>query len=185
MSLFRDALGAGVFFTTFETVKSQAFYEFVSIYYGSWTQLSAQQQQSITTQNALYGPAEIRPHFMVEPSFLLLAGVAATVSQALVQHPHSKIQELHYGRLAWIDAHDYHKPGERKTKALRLYAEAYRKTFKQCLVMARRSGGLRRYLYNGFLITTDTSGDCPVGERCKLVALPTSKETTFDLSRAS
>lgn len=154
LSLFRDALGAGVFFTTFETVKSQAFYEFVSISYGSWTKLSPYQQQSIKTQHATYGPAEIRPHYMVEPTFLLLAGVAATVSQALVQHPLSKIQELHYGRLTWIDAHDYHRPGERKTKALRLYAAAYRKTLKQCLIMARRNGGLRRYLYNGFLMTT-------------------------------
>ena len=35
---------------------------------------------------------------------------------------------------------------------------------------------------NGFVIETDTSGTSPVGERCKLVSLPMSKETTFDLS---
>lgn len=35
---------------------------------------------------------------------------------------------------------------------------------------------------NGFLIDTDTSGESPVGTRCKLLALPMSKETTFDLS---
>lgn len=35
---------------------------------------------------------------------------------------------------------------------------------------------------NGFVIETDTSGTSAVGERCKLVCLPMSKETTFDLS---
>lgn len=33
---------------------------------------------------------------------------------------------------------------------------------------------------NGFIVETDTSGDSPVGERCKLLTLPLSKEVTFD-----
>ena len=33
---------------------------------------------------------------------------------------------------------------------------------------------------NGFNIAVDTSGAAPVGERCKLLTLPTSKETVFD-----
>ncbi|GAB7354624.1 hypothetical protein MBLNU459_g5060t1 [Dothideomycetes sp. NU459] len=35
---------------------------------------------------------------------------------------------------------------------------------------------------NGFEIETDTSGTAPVGQRCRLVSLPMSKEKTFDLS---
>lgn len=37
-------------------------------------------------------------------------------------------------------------------------------------------------LKNGFLVTIDTSGDMPVGQRCKLISLPMSHEVTFDLS---
>lgn len=33
---------------------------------------------------------------------------------------------------------------------------------------------------NGFTIHVDQSGDSPVGERCKLLTLPTSRETIFD-----
>ena len=33
---------------------------------------------------------------------------------------------------------------------------------------------------NGFLVDIDTSGDSPVGQRCKLVSLPMSREVTFD-----
>lgn len=35
---------------------------------------------------------------------------------------------------------------------------------------------------NGFQLTTDTSGDAPVGNRCRLLGLPVSKETTFTVS---
>ena len=34
-------------------------------------------------------------------------------------------------------------------------------------------------LKNGFLVSIDTSGDLPVGQRCKLLTLPMSKEITF------
>ena len=35
---------------------------------------------------------------------------------------------------------------------------------------------------NGFLVDMDTTGDLPVGQRCKLVSLPMSREVTFDTS---
>ncbi|KXH56517.1 DNA mismatch repair protein MutL [Colletotrichum salicis] len=35
---------------------------------------------------------------------------------------------------------------------------------------------------NGFKVSVDSSGDQPVGARCKLLALPLSRETTFTLS---
>ncbi|EKG14284.1 DNA mismatch repair protein [Macrophomina phaseolina MS6] len=35
---------------------------------------------------------------------------------------------------------------------------------------------------NGFQLTTDTSGEAPVGNRCSLLGLPVSKETTFTVS---
>lgn len=34
---------------------------------------------------------------------------------------------------------------------------------------------------NGFIVQTDVSGDSPVGQRCKLLTLPLSKEVTFDI----
>ena len=35
-------------------------------------------------------------------------------------------------------------------------------------------------LKNGFLVSVDQSGDYPVGQRCKLLSLPMSREVTFD-----
>lgn len=34
---------------------------------------------------------------------------------------------------------------------------------------------------NGFIVNFDTTGEIPVGERCKLVSLPVSRETTFSI----
>ncbi|KAF2158839.1 hypothetical protein M409DRAFT_30711 [Zasmidium cellare ATCC 36951] len=155
LSFVRDSIGAGVFFATFETIKSQCFYSFVSTWYGDWGKLSDSQRETITAQRShTAAPPEITPHYMVEPTFLLLAGAAASIAQALIHHPISRIQEIHYGRLEWIDSHDHHKPGELKTKALKLYAAAYRKSWKQCLAIARREGGLRRWLYKDFFFAT-------------------------------
>lgn len=154
LSFVKDSLGAGVFFATFETVKSQAFYSFVSTWYGDWANLSDIQKEAITAQQATSGLPQIRPHYLVEPTFLLLAGVAASITQAVVQHPLGRIQEIHYGRLAWIDSHDRHAPGERKTRALRLYAAAYRKSLRHILVVARRNRGLTRWLFHDFFMGT-------------------------------
>lgn len=37
-------------------------------------------------------------------------------------------------------------------------------------------------LKNGFVVTIDTSGDEPVGRRCKLLSLPMSREVVFDMT---
>ncbi|KAN0104715.1 hypothetical protein V8E51_010460 [Hyaloscypha variabilis] len=35
---------------------------------------------------------------------------------------------------------------------------------------------------NGFIVTVDESGEAPVGRRCQVISLPTSRETTFSLA---
>lgn len=90
---------------------------------------------------------------MLEPIFLLLAGAAASIAQSVIQHPITRVQDVHWGRLEWIDSHK-HAEGADKVNSLKLYASAYKKTFKECAVLARRSGGLRRWLYGDFLMGT-------------------------------
>jgi hypothetical protein len=159
LSLIRDALGSGLFFATFEMVKSQAFYAFVSTYYGTLSNLSTRQRESISAQQELYARPEIRPHYIVEPAFLLLAGASASIAQALIHHPVSRIQEVHYRRLEWIDGHSPSPATQnslqpRSLSTLKLYAQAYRKTARYCLVLARRAGGLGKWVYRDFWLNT-------------------------------
>lgn len=159
LSFLRDSFGNAVFFSTFEYIKGQAFYSFVSNYYGHYGKLTGVQQDAIKAQGSTAGNPVIRPHYMLEPAFILFAGVAASLAQAVVQYPLSKVQEMHYGRLEWIDAHSRQDSGTRAVRArgmLSLYASAYRKTFKQCLAIARHEGGLRKWLYHDFLWRTFT-----------------------------
>ena len=69
-------------------------------------------------------------------------------------HPLSRVQDIHYGRLEYIDSHQYTKSFATKKQALGLYATAYTKTWKQVQVLARRDGGLRRWLYKDFFAST-------------------------------
>jgi hypothetical protein len=155
LSFVRDSIGAGAFFTAFEFVKSQCFYSFVSSFYGQFATLSEVQQESIYAQRGHRDRPQIKPHYMLEPTFLLLAGASASVAQALIHHPISRIQELHYTRLEWIDTHAHtSKVVGRRLQAFKLYTAAYKKTFKVCLAVARREGGLRRFLYKKFIMNT-------------------------------
>lgn len=154
LSFLRDSIGFGAFFAAFEFVKGQCFYSFVSKVYGFYDKLSLFQKSKIAGQEKTPGRPEIKPHYMLEPTFILLAGAAASIAQSVIQHPITHIQDVHYGRLEWVDAHPHAQPRAAKSSTLRMYGNAYRKTFKECAVLARKAGGLRRWLYSGFLMNT-------------------------------
>lgn len=163
LSFTKDAFGYGAFFASFEFVKSQCFYEAVSMYYGAYATLSLGQQREIDlhksgerrgSNEASTPRPVIRPHYLMEPGFILLAGIAASVAQQAVQHPLQTIQEVHWKRLPGLDEQMQTRP--RRLQTLHLYAQAYRKTFKQCAVLARRSGGWRSWLFAHFWSSTLT-----------------------------
>ncbi|KAF2805318.1 mitochondrial carrier protein-like protein [Mytilinidion resinicola] len=142
LSLLKDSLGAALFFSTFECVKSQAYYSFVTHYYGVYS----------PTSIFLNDRPVIKPHYTVEPAFLLLAGMTASVAQQAIQHPLSELQNVHYGRLESLDyqAHEEMRP----KKTMSRYYHAYEKTIEQCQILSRRAGGWRRYLYKNFFMNT-------------------------------
>ncbi|KAF9699247.1 hypothetical protein EKO04_003305 [Ascochyta lentis] len=154
LSLCKDALGAAVFFSAFETVKSQAYYNFVTWHYGARTRdsildtapLSLDEHHDHDTRPL------IKPHFALEPTFLLLAGISAGVSSQIIQHPLTEIQDVHYRRLEALDfqAHQESRPGQ----IMRRYYHAYEQTFAQCQTLAKRAGGWRKYLYKDFWSST-------------------------------
>ncbi|PWW74810.1 mitochondrial carrier [Tuber magnatum] len=138
LSLLKESLGYGLFFGSFEYVKQQAYFSYLTWYYG---------------RRRLKGHTEhvtIRPHYALEPIFLLLAGFSASVTQQAVQHPLAKIQDVHYGRLESID----YASKLQHTSALRGYAHGYEKTFAQCKKQAVKVGGWNNWLYKGFALNT-------------------------------
>lgn len=151
LSFVKDSFGYAAFFATFEYVKAQAYYGFVAKYYGD---LQGNLLSPILTPKLDgAGPVDIiKPHYAIEPTFLMLAGVAASITQQIVQHPLNLIQNIHYKSLAFLDSQA--KIDQPKAAMLRSYYGAYQKTYEQCLVYARRSGSWRRWLYKGVLVNT-------------------------------
>ncbi|KAF2757445.1 mitochondrial carrier protein-like protein, partial [Pseudovirgaria hyperparasitica] len=146
LSFVRDAFGAALFFSTFETVKSQAFYEFVTRFYGD-------RGGQARVQSAVTGDERpvIRPHYSIEPSFILAGGVLASVAQQVVVHPLGEVQGVHYARLEGLDARvREQKAGGGRQGMMRLYYKAYEQTLQQCAVEAKKAGGWRTWLYRGF-----------------------------------
>lgn len=115
----------------------------------------------------------IRPHYAIEPIFLLLAGVTASITQQLVQYPMNKIQEIHYARLESIDyaskledeLKKQHGAVKKKKmwekvwdtkwmRTMRVYRRSYSQTFEQCALQAHKAGGWRGWLFKGLLWNT-------------------------------
>ena len=154
ITTIKDSLGCGLFFATFEYVKSQCFYKYVSMYYGQFKTLSIFQKQEIhmQVQQDDSRPPVISPHYLMEPAFLLMAGATASIMQQVILHPLTQVQELHFRRLAGLDLQLAAKPARLQT--FRFYAQAYSKTLKQSRVSARRAGGWIRWLYADFWMST-------------------------------
>jgi len=154
LSLLKDSLGAGIFFATFEYTKSQMYHSFLRQHYGRGytpfiiTPSPDTDQSGNPVPNPR--PAIIRPHYMIEPTFIALAGLCASLAQQTLQHPLSKVQDLHYSRLESIDYALRIAHQDRK-KAWMVYVNAYKSTFEQASMQARHAGGWWRWSYSGFV----------------------------------
>lgn len=154
LSFLKDSLSAGIFFGTFEYVKSHGYYGFVTRYYGNYdpflllSPVTAVPSDTKTLKNRpLDSRPVIKPHYALEPTFLLLAGISASVTQQTVLYPLTNIQTAHYARLESLD-HQSQLANNRRD-LFRMYYNAYEKTLAQCRQQAKHAGGWRRWLYRG------------------------------------
>ena len=86
LSFVKDSLGFAAFFATFEYVKAQAFYRFIIMYYGDLHGhlLSPLLKPKVVETGSI---DVIKPHYCIEPVFLGLAGITASLNQQMIQHP--------------------------------------------------------------------------------------------------
>jgi len=151
LSLVKDSLGFAMFFATFEYAKAQAHYSFITKYYGDLHGKFPNPLLKPQLDRRENGDT-IRPHYAIEPVFLTLAGLSASVTQQAIQQPLNLIQSIHYKSLAFLDKQA--RIDQPKAAMLRSYYSAYVKTYQQCMIHARRSGGWRRWLYKGLFYNT-------------------------------
>ncbi|KAI1500747.1 mitochondrial carrier domain-containing protein [Biscogniauxia marginata] len=173
LSFLKDSFGSAIFFSTFEYVKAQSYYKFITWYYGDLNQdvvdVLARKRPSppkiydLTTEDK-DRPVIIRPHYAIEPMFLFLAGISASFAQQLLLHPLTHIQVKHWDHLEDLDAKaaklrsssaaNPDRP-TRKWRMLRAYYHAYQESWAQCTEEAASEGrGILRWLYRGFWLNT-------------------------------
>ncbi|KAH0840455.1 mitochondrial carrier protein [Fonsecaea pedrosoi] len=169
LSFLKDSFGSGVFFCAFEWVKAQGYHGFVQWYYGhklaeGWNgeELGMREKKQIQARvdERLESKSDpeallVRPHYALEPAFLMLAGMTASIAQQVVLYPLSTIQTLHYERLEELDQKaikitNDNVPLARRGRMLKAYYHAYQETWKQARLQAVTERGMRRWLFKGF-----------------------------------
>ncbi|KAI9845670.1 MAG: hypothetical protein M1837_004644 [Sclerophora amabilis] len=153
LSFLKESFGYGFFFATFEYVKQQSYYAFLTRYYGS--SLSQSQYRPLRRSSRCDQDRPIiKPHYALEPAFLLGAGVLASLAQQVISHPLTLLQNLHYNRLESLDYAAKLQPMTR-SQILQSYYLAYQQTFEQAKRQAVIAGlGRTRWLYKGFWTAT-------------------------------
>ncbi|KAL6799518.1 mitochondrial carrier domain-containing protein [Trichoderma sp. SZMC 28013] len=162
VSFLKDSVGCAIFFSTFEYIKAQSYYRFVAWYYGG---LEEEIIDLLATRRPADRPKEegiqlIRPHYAIEPMFLLGAGISASFAQQLLLHPLTHFQVKHWDHLEDLDdkaarlrASRAANPDQphRRFRMLRAYYHAYQETLAVCRAEASAEGlKLGKWLYRGF-----------------------------------
>ncbi|KAK5629508.1 hypothetical protein RRF57_005223 [Xylaria bambusicola] len=158
LSFVKDSFGSAIFFSTFEYVKAQGYYKFITWYYSGLNRdmVDILARRRPTSQDA-NKPVVIRPHYAIEPMFLLFAGIGASFAQQILLHPLTYVQIKHWDHLEDLDAKAQKvriaipdKP-KRRFRMLRAYYHAYQETWAQCTSEASSERkGVVRFLYRGF-----------------------------------
>ncbi|PHH63157.1 hypothetical protein CDD81_6208 [Ophiocordyceps australis] len=162
LSFAKDSLGSAVFFSTFEYIKAQGYYRFVTWYYGS---LGKDIVDMLAMKRPLHHHGDkdgaktiIRPHYAIEPIFLLCAGISGSFAQQVIVHPLTHFQIKHWDHLEDLDAKAarYRESRRqqlprRRWRMMRAYYHAYQETWAACASEAAAQGqSTLRWLYRGF-----------------------------------
>ena len=147
LNCVKDSLGTGLFFASFEYVKAQAYYRFVAMYYGD---LKGDLFSPILKPKLdQTGPIDlIKPHYTIEPAFLGLAGITASVAQQTVSHPLSRVQEVYFRSIEALDREA--KMSKHSYEVLQSHLRRYERTFELCASRVKKAGNWRKWLYRGF-----------------------------------
>ncbi|KAF9318716.1 hypothetical protein BG003_010644 [Podila horticola] len=181
LTLVKDSLACGLFFGVFEWVKQQGYYYFIDEMYGIREDMALlKARMSIdynafsdnTTNNDILSPSEPtptiytepppleeRPYFLLEPTFVLLAGAAAAVAYQAVDYPLEQIKSIFYAKESELvaqqarlqpQAHTQHLNASSMRSGTSISSELYRMTWTECQAQASKAGGWRRFLFTSF-----------------------------------
>ncbi|KAG0219454.1 hypothetical protein BGX33_002724 [Mortierella sp. NVP41] len=175
LTLVKDSLACGLFFGVFEWVKQQGYYYFIDELYGiredmELLRVKVQNGYSSSLSSTVPGPppptapsdVASRPYFLLEPTFVLLAGAAAAVAYQAVDYPLEQVKSIFYAKETALQAetlrnapaaHTQHLNSVSMRSGTSISSQLYDMTWKECKAQARDAGGWRRFLFANFAST--------------------------------
>lgn len=178
-------MACGLFFGVFEWVKQQGYYYFIDEMYGIREDMALLKARTSSEYNAFSNnithhniddtsspseatptptyteppPLAERPYFLLEPTFVLLAGAAAAVAYQAVDYPLEQIKSIFYTKESELaaqkarlqpQAHTQHLNASSMRSGTSISSEVYRMTWTECQAQASNAGGWRRFLFSSF-----------------------------------
>ncbi|KAL1922337.1 uncharacterized protein VTP21DRAFT_9876 [Calcarisporiella thermophila] len=145
LTLIKDSLSCGIFFGVFEFVKQQGYYLFLEEYYRKQLgDLTLSLKENGEGQYALK-----KPHWMLEPTFILLAGAMAALAYQVVDHPLERVRDVFYIE----EAQSEYLVKDANLNSRRAQAIAlYKLTYQACSKRIEKMSALR-FFYSGFSST--------------------------------
>ena len=127
LAFVKDSLGYGAFFAAFEYTKAQAYYSFVNKFYGDFQPSPFEPLLKRPHIDDIRSANLIKPYWALAPMFLLLAGIAASIAQQMIQHPLTTIQNVHFKTLDYLERQA--QAIQSQTPMIRTHPNVYRRTY--------------------------------------------------------
>ncbi|KAF9919267.1 hypothetical protein FBU30_011080 [Linnemannia zychae] len=175
LTLVKDSLACGLFFGVFEWVKQQGYYYFIDELYGIREDMELLRAKTLDTLSSSSpelqpilplptAPTDVssRPYFLLEPTFVLLAGAAAAIAYQVVDYPLEQVKSIFYAKEAALQAemkrnapaaHTQHLNSSSMRSGTSISSELYSMTWQECKAQAQTTGGWRRFLFSNFATT--------------------------------
>ncbi|ORY78605.1 mitochondrial carrier domain-containing protein [Protomyces lactucae-debilis] len=165
LSAMKESVSMAAFFCLFEMVKGQGYYAFLRLIYGrDHLSLYNSSFGNHRNQDNLEGEGKpaARPYWMIGPTFLLAAGLAASVAHTSVHYPLTRIQNVHMTRLESASYRQRFEAQFHNRAAASVYLGEYSTTLQQCHAQAQKyakragssvTAGWGRFLFRGFTQT--------------------------------
>ncbi|KAG0043897.1 hypothetical protein BGZ90_008938, partial [Linnemannia elongata] len=171
LTLVKDSLACGLFFGVFEWVKQQGYYYFIDELYGIREDMEILKAKALNELSSSTtgeqgpppptAPSDVasRPYFLLEPTFVLLAGAAAAVAYQAVDYPLEQVKSIFYTKEAAIQAetqrntpaaHTQHLNSSSMRSGPSISSQIYSLTWQECRTQAQSCGGWRRFLFANF-----------------------------------
>ena len=113
----------------------------------------------VTAMSLSQSEKEERPYFLLEPTFVLLAGAAAAIAYQAIDYPMEQVRTIFYAKETELVAQQerlapsprsQHLNSSSMRSGTSISSQLYQMTWQECKHQAQQGGGWRKFLFSNF-----------------------------------